>query len=209
MSRQPIQYDYCEDALSAVQAELLEALLQPEEAVYPWNPAEPEAEIYFAELEQGFSLLDWQEDEEVESASQALFDRLHQCWTSPAIAAEEALRTSLSERFAALMPQAWIEAIAHKAQQLFSTNLPLADQLVLCVKPLLPSWTDDDLSVLARPLAYAMRGSSQQSSEAIPSTIRATEWTELSQMEKVRLSLAAAHAALVQLQHSAADSEQS
>ena len=208
MSRQPIQYDYCEDALSAVQAELLEALLQPEEAVYPWNPAEPEAEIYFAELEQGFSLLDWQENEEIESASQALFDRLHQCWT-PAIEVEEALRTSLSERFAAVMPQAWIEAIAHKAQQLFSTNLSLADQLVLCVKPLLPSWTDDDLSVLARPLAFAMRGSSDRPSEAIPSTIRGTDWTELSQMEKVRLSLAAAHAALVQLQHSAADSEKS
>ena len=209
MSRQPIQYEDREDALSAVQAELLETLLQPEENVYPWNPAEPEAEAFFAELERGFALSDWQEEEEIESRSQALFARLHQCWASPDLAAEEALRTSLSERFAAAMPQAWLEAIAHKAQQLFSTNLSLADQLVLCVKPLLPDWTDDDLLVLARPLAYAMRGNSEQTNAGIPSTVRSAEWTELSQMEKVRLSLAVAHTALVQLKNSPADPEQS
>ena len=78
MASQPIHYENCEDALSCIQGELLEALLQPQEDCYPWNPAEPEAEAYFAELERGFSLCDWQE-EEVESASLAFFDQLHQC----------------------------------------------------------------------------------------------------------------------------------
>jgi hypothetical protein len=120
---------------------------------------------------------------------------------------EENLRQSLSERFAAFMPEAWLEAIAHKAQQICSTNLSLAEQLVLCVKPLLPNWAEDDLLVFARPLAYAMRGKSDSATEThrVASPI---EWTELSSMEQARLSLTVAHSALLQLQNSSDDSEQ-
>ena len=209
MSSQPMQYKNCEDALSSVQGELLEALLQSEDDFYPWNPAEPEAEAYFAELERGFLLDQWQEVEEITQASQALFNQLHQCWSSSELVAEENLRQSLSERFAALMPQAWLEAIAHKAQQLFSTNLSLAEQLVQCVRPLLPNWAEDDLLVFARPLAYAMRGQSESATEAQPGVVRSVEWTELSPMEQARLSLAVAHSALIQLQNSTGNSEQS
>jgi hypothetical protein len=207
MSGQPMQYKNCEDALNSVQGELLEALLQAEEDFYPWNPAEPEAEAYFAELERGFLLEQWQEVEDITQASQVLFNQLHQCWSSPEWVVEEKLRQSLSERFAAFMPEAWLEAIAHKAQQIFSTNLSLAEQLVLCVKPLLPNWAEDDLLVFARPLAYAMRGKS----ESVAETHRAAqsiEWTELSPMEQARLSLTVAHSALLQLQNSSDDAEQ-
>lgn len=209
MSGQPMQYKNCEDALSSIQGELLEALLQAEEDFYPWNPAEPEAEAYFAELERGFLLEQWQEVEEITQASQTLFNQLHQCWSSSNVVAEENLRQSLSDRFAALMPEAWLEAIAHKAQQIFSTNLSLAEQLVLCVKPLLPNWAEDDLLVFARPLAYAMRGKSESGSETPSSVARSVEWTELSPMEQARLSLTVAHSALVQLQNSGDNLEQS
>jgi hypothetical protein len=202
MSSQPIQqYKNCEDALSSAQAELLEALLQPEEDFYPWNPAETEAEAYFAELEGGFLLSDWQEEEEIRSASEALFNQLHQCWPSPVLVADDTLQESLFQRFAASMPEAWLEAIAHKAQQLFPTNLSLADQLVQCVKPLLPNWAEDDLLVMARPLAYAMRGTAESAGEGIPGGVRPAGWNELSQIEQVRLSLAVAHSALVQLKN--------
>jgi hypothetical protein len=208
MSSQPMQYRNCEDALNTMQGELLEALLQSEDDFYPWNPAEPEAEAYFAQLESEFSLDEWQEDEEIIQASQALFNRLHQCWPSPVLVAEEKLRQALSERFAALMPEAWMEAIAHKAQQVFATNLSFADQLVMCVKPLLPNWAEDDLLVMARPLAYAMR-STESSIDFYSGIGRNAEWTELSAMEQVRLSLAVAHSALVQLQHSTDNPDQS
>lgn len=209
MSGQPMQYKNCEDALNSIQGELLEALLQAEEDFYPWNPAEPEAEAYFAELERGFLLEQWQEVEEITQASQTLFNRLHQCWSSSNVVAEEKLRQSLSDRFAALMPEAWLEAIAHKAQQIFSTNLSLADQLVLCVKPLLPNWAEDDLLVFARPLAYAMRGTAESGAETPSSVARPVEWTELSPVEQARLSLTVAHSALVQLQNSSDNLEQS
>lgn len=209
MSSQPMQYKNCEDALSSVQGELLEALLQSEDDFYPWNPAEPEAEDYFAQLEREFLLESWQEVEEITQASQALFNQLHQRWTSSRVVAEDNLRQSLSERFAALMPAAWLEAIAHKAQQIFSTNLSMSEQLVQCVKPMLPNWAEDDLLVLARPLAYAMRGKTEPESEVPPGFVRPVEWTELSPMEQARLSLAAAHSALIQLQNSSDNSEQS
>ncbi|CAA9281364.1 hypothetical protein AVDCRST_MAG92-3563 [uncultured Coleofasciculus sp.] len=183
-------YENCEDALSGTQGELLEVLLQLGDDYYPWNPAEPEAEVYFADLEREFSLSDCQDEAQIESCSQGLFDKLHQCWASLS-ESNDTLNQSLAQRFASFVPQRWLEAIANQARTVVSINLSLADQLVLCVKPLLPSWTDEDLLVLARPLAYAMRGT------AAPS--RSAEWTELSQMEQVRLSLAVAHSALAQL----------
>lgn len=199
MTSQPIDFKDYEDAWSSAQGELLEALLQSEEDCYPWNPAEPEAEAYFAELEQGFFLSDWQEEEAIKSASQALFNQLQQCWSSPASSVADPLNRSLSQRFADFMPPDWLDAIAHKARQVFSTNLSLADQLILCVQPLLPNWTEEDLLVLARPWAYAMRGTSEPALGDSLGVTQSVEWTELAPMEQVRLSLAAAHSALVQL----------
>ncbi|MEW6495939.1 MAG: hypothetical protein AB1589_25975 [Cyanobacteriota bacterium] len=205
MSSQPMQYKNREDAVSSVQGELLEALLQPEADFYPWNPNEPEAEAYFAEIEREFLLDQWLEQEEITQASHSLFNHFHQLWNSPREVEEARLSESLSKQFS-LMPQAWIEAIAYKAQQVFQTNISLADQLVQCVKPLLPNWAEDDLFVLARPLAYAMR-STCESGKELPNGIRPEDWMELSSMEQVRLSLAVAHSALVQLQHSPENQE--
>lgn len=205
MTSQPIHFQDYEDAWSSAQGELLDALLQSEEDCYPWNPAEPETEAYFAELERGFFLSDWQEEEVVKSASQALFNQLQQCWSSPVLSVADTLNKSLSQRFADFVPHDWLEAIAHTARQVFPTNLSLADQLVLCVQPLLPNWTEEDLLVLARPWAYAMRGNPELTGEATSSIIRSGEWAELSPMEQVRLSLAVAHSALVQLKSNSDD----
>jgi hypothetical protein len=203
-----MQYQlHCEDVLSSVQGELLEALLHSEEEFYPWNPADPQAEAYFAQLESEFILAQWQEPEEIAQASQALFNQLHQCWT-PHLLAEQQLQQTLTERFAHFVPEAWLEAIAYKAQQVVSTNLSFAEQLVQCVKPLLPNWAEDDLFVLARPLAYAMRATDSVA-QADSILTRSVEWTELSSMEQVRLSLAIAHSALMQLERSSENSEHS
>lgn len=206
MASQFIQYEDCEKALSSTHGELLEALLQPDEDFYPWNPAEPEAEVYFAELERGFLLSDWQEEEEIKSASQALFNQLNQCWAPRVSLVTDSLQLSLFERFGALIPQSWLEAIANQAQQIFQSNLSLADQLVLCVKPVLPNWAQEDLLVLARPWAYAMRGTPNSAVEETSIDDRPVEWGELSQIEQVRLTLEVAHSALAQLQDSKSES---
>jgi hypothetical protein len=157
---------------------------------YPWNPADSASETFFAELEQSFSLDDWQ-DTEIAARSMAFFSHLDQLWST------NSLQTMLAQKFAE-MPQALLNAIAHQAQQIAEASNSLADQLVQCVQEILPAWADEDLQVLARPLAYAMR----DESDAIESTlksIRPVEWTELSETEQAKMSLAVARYAIDQL----------
>jgi hypothetical protein len=192
MASQSISSQWVEDSFSQSEAELLEALLQPGDAYYPWNPADPSSQVYFAEMEQGFELEDWS-DEEITMRSQALFASMDSCFPSAS------LKISLVDKFAARMPKAWLEVIANQAQQVISSNLSLADQLVHCVQELLPNWAEEDLLVFARPYAYAMRGET----DAINSTLmQSTDWTELSEMEQIRLSIAIARYAIAELHES-------
>lgn len=175
---------------SQAQAELVEAFLQQDEALYPWNPIEPAAEAYFADLELEFHLDEWAE-EEINQRSQALFAQIDECWNQVPLA-RRALQESLFEQFAARVPKAWLEAIANQAQTVVSTNLSLANQLVQCVHPLLQNWAEDDLLLFARPVAYAMRGTQ-------PEAEKPSDWSELSEIDKARLSLEIAHYALQKL----------
>ncbi len=65
--------------LNQMQTELLEALLEPEDCLYPWNTADPESEAYFAEREWGFVLEDWSQDE-IAARRQIFFTELDQLW---------------------------------------------------------------------------------------------------------------------------------
>jgi len=47
------------------QLELLEVLLEPDDAPYPWNNADPESDNYFVEAEQEF-VEDWLDAEQCE-----------------------------------------------------------------------------------------------------------------------------------------------
>lgn len=210
MNSQAIQYqehqqsDF-EDTSVQIQEELLELLLQPEEEFYPWDPTHPEAEAYFAELEGGFSIEEIQDDQEIAQASLAFFERLNQCWELPLESTIEStiesnidsLKTALANGCASCMPTEWLEAIASRAQEVVDKNLSLAEQLVLCVKPLLQNWTEDDLLVLARPWAYAMRSSSD--SMNVSGSVKSQQWHSLSSIQQVRLSLEVAHSALIEL----------
>jgi hypothetical protein len=157
---------------------------------YPWNPADSASETFFAELEQGFSLDDWQ-DAEIAGRSQTFFAHLDQLWST------NSLQTTLTQKFGAI-PQAFLIAIARQAQQVADASNSLADQLVQCVQEILPGWAAEDLQVLARPLAYAMRGQSDAVESTLKS-IRPVEWTELSETEQAKMSLAVARYAIDQL----------
>lgn len=214
MNSQAIQYqehqqsDF-EDTSVQIQEELLELLLQPEEEFYPWDPTHPEAEAYFAELEGGFSIEEIQDDQEIAQASVAFFERLNQCWELPLESTIESniessiesnidsLKTALANGCASCMPTEWLEAIASRAQEVVQKNLSLAEQLVLCVKPLLQNWTEDDLLVLARPWAYAMRSGSD--SMNVSASVKSQQWQSLSSIQQVRLTLEVAHSALIEL----------
>lgn len=188
------------------QAHIELALLQRlwgDDRAYPWNPEAPEAQIYFEELEAELDQLSnepvWS-NEEAAQRWQAISATLDSIWAEPAEPVTLSLQEMLCQQFANRMPRTLLQAIAHQAQQVVATGQPLAEQLVQCVQDILPNWENDDLQVMARPLAYAMRGEADMLEVALRS-IRFAAWTELSGVEKARLSLAIARYAIAQLDH--------
>lgn len=181
--------------------ELLQLILN-DEVSYPWNPTEIGADAYFAELEQEVVATGWTVDE-LDTHAQMLATTLDQAWSTltPTVAVKEALARSVNvevfQKFIAQVPQHLLEGIVRSAQQIFPTQ-SLSDQLVQCVQSVLPEWGAEDLQVLARPFAYAMRGEETNMLEAALRSVRCAAWTELSGIEQVRLSLAIARYALAQ-----------
>lgn len=191
--------------------ELLQLMLQSDEpsqaggaasrqavdaGAYPWNPALPAAEAYFDALEQEVIKAGWS-SEELAEQGQRLANSLSQLWVDAAPAECLNPYSAVLRQFAAQVPPQILETIAQKAQQVVATNLTLADQIVQCVQACLPQWGEEDLQVLARPLAYAMRGAEPDLLESVRS-VRSAPWTELSGIEQARLTLAIARYTIAQ-----------
>lgn len=150
---------------------------------YPWNPAHPQAETFFAQQESEFNLDDWSA-EEIGSRSQAFFAQVNQLWTNAS------LKTSLTARFAHRVPQTILATIAERAQQVLATSALKAEQLVQCVQEILPNLAEDDLYSQARLFVPA-----RSQSDSMLDRVRTVSWSELSDLEKARLSLAVARSA--------------
>jgi hypothetical protein len=179
---------------SQAEMELLRQILQEQES-YVWNPAIPTAASYFADLEQEVLNAGWTAEELTEQG-QIFAIHLDQAWAT--VPAASSIAADLFQRFATQVPHRLLDSIVQRAQQVVAANLSLADQLVQCVQDSLPSWDTDDLQVLARPFAYAMRGSESESLESVLKSVRSAEWDELSSIEQARLSLAVARYAISQ-----------
>ncbi len=191
--------------------ELLQMLLQEEadsldtSVAYPWNPAE--AESYFEVLEQAVLQAGWTEAEFTEPG-QAISNLLNQAWaeaTLPVSSVSTAMLSLLQQfasRFDAQVPQQVLSSIAQQAQQLMSENRSIADRMVDCVRDCFPAWAEEDLQVLARPFAFAMRSAETEVLEAALRSMRCAAWSDLSGVEQARLSLAIARYAI---DHAASD----
>lgn len=161
---------------------------------FPWNPATLECEAYFEELEAIAPLADVFTDAELTERSQQFINEINQLWPATY------LQKSLLQQFATQVPQEVLNRLAKvvtgMTQQVSSGSLSLADQLVHCVQELLPQWPEEDLQVLARPFAYAMRGGETERIDSIVATVRSESWSELSDIEQARTCLAIARYAL-------------
>jgi hypothetical protein len=151
---------------------------------YPWNPSQPESAEFFNHV-AAVSPLDAFEDGEIDQQADRFFSQLDQLWDS-------ALHTVLARKFASV-PQDVRRTIAEQAAQLLNQGDQLVDQLAQCVQAALPHWALEDLQVLSRPLAFAMRGESSES----PLVNR--DWQTLSATEQAKLSLTIARYAIDEL----------
>ncbi|MEH1837005.1 MAG: hypothetical protein V7L29_34455 [Nostoc sp.] len=196
---------------SQVDLEFLEALLQPDDATYPWNPGDEQSEAYFQELEQQFGMQDLLE-EELTTRSQDFYSHLDTLWSNisvgsnynlnPQEAVVHNLQETLRTTFFAYVPQVLLNTIATKAAEIFASHQLMGEHLVECVQTVLPTWGTEDLLVLARPFAYAMRSSESQNAASTLSNLKNSEWTALSEVEKAKVSLAIASYAFNQLNKS-------
>ena len=188
MATQSPDSQYFHDSQTQAQMELLATIVQTDVA-YPWNPAQLESESYLADLDQEFALLDSFSDSDIAEKSQVLFAQLEQVWLATD------LQKSLGEKFARV-PQDFLTRIAQSVQNATVKYQSLADQMVECVLDILPQWAEEDLQVLARPLAYAMRDADPEGVELVMATQRL--WAELSEIEQARVGLAVARYAISQ-----------
>jgi hypothetical protein len=203
MTQEPIR-PLVAPSQAQAELELLNFVLR-ESFSYPWNPAEPQAEDYFSAMEQEVVSAGWVTEEELAEQGNILSTHLEHIWSTvplPSVTTElsgMAASSDLLRQAAAQVPQHIMNQIVEQARQVVRSNLSLADQLVRCVQECLPTWGEDDLQVLARPFAYAMRGSDTGMLEAALRSVRCAAWTELSGVEQARLSLAIARYAIAQM----------
>ncbi|MEG3990888.1 hypothetical protein QUA13_27820 [Microcoleus sp. S28C3] len=189
MATQSPDSEYFRDSQTQAQMELLATIVQADVA-YPWNPAQLESESYLSAAEQEFALSDSFSDSDIALKSQVLFSQLEQVWLTTA------LQKSLREKFTRV-PQDFLASIAQSVQNATVKYQSLADQMVECVLDILPQWDEEDLQVLARPLAYAMRDVDSEGVELVVATKR--PWAQLSEIEQARVSLAVARYAISEL----------
>lgn len=190
---------------SQVELELLEELLAADDATYPWNPADEASESYFLELEQQFSMQDVLE-EELTQRSQEFHTQLDQLWSgyrkdtcSILDTAVTTLKENLQNHLSSFIPSNWLNVIVSKAVTVFDTKQSMSEQLIECVQSVLPTWGAEDLLVLSRPFAYAMRSSETRNMESILNHLENREWTALSEIEKAKATVAIAYYTLSQL----------
>ncbi|NEP43903.1 MAG: hypothetical protein F6K35_33660 [Okeania sp. SIO2H7] len=164
--------------------DLLEAIALDDTA-YPWSLTEPESEVYFARLEEDLVESNFWTNTDIVNGSQKFFAKLEEKWS------EFGVHKSLFERFGNRMPQEILSQLISSVDRALG-SLCLSDRLVYCVAEIMPQWAVEDLEVLARPLAYSMRDSQGDSVESTLATIPEVDWQDLSEIERVRLSLAIA-----------------
>lgn len=184
-------------ASSAVQAELLQSVLETE--AYPWL-ADETAENYGAEVEAAGLVLEISDDEAAKGW-QGFSAQLAQLFGQGEYEAD--VVAQLRQKFANRLPTEIITRIGEKAQQIVSTgekaSQTVLEQMLACVQDILSYVADDDLRVIGRPMATAMRGSSaDEFLDVTIQSVRVAEWAALSPIEQARLGLAAARYAISQ-----------
>jgi hypothetical protein len=171
------------DSSSEATAQLFDYLLASPTIDYPWNPSEPDTDDYYVESDRHFSLDDWS-DREIAQRSHSFLAKIQSCWaSSPTPELELSPLAALIEKFGTRVPQQWLSQIAANVDSLVDNHLEPIEQLVQSVRDLLPNWETDDLLVMARPYAYAMRGNSPVDN------FSAVDWTELSELERAKLTI--------------------
>ncbi|OJJ26346.1 hypothetical protein BI308_06965 [Roseofilum reptotaenium AO1-A] len=177
--------------------ELLEALLLNQERVYPWNHSILEDEVYFSEIENLMEIHTSEMVADLDEGCHEFYQTLDKVWESLQPVAANRLNSQLQGKFSQIVPQSLLETIAGKAEELTTSSASMADQLIHCVQDSLSQWDIEDLLVLARPFAYAMRGGEEKTAlDRVVQKASTLDWESCSELDRARLTLAVARYAI-------------
>ena len=178
--------------IASAQTELLQSVFDTEPSA-PWIATEV-ADEYANNAETAGLSLEFSDDEAAQGW-ESLSATLNQIW------GDTTLLAGLQAKFANRLPSDFLAAIGEKAQQVAKSGQPMIDQLITCVQDGFENMATADLQVMARPMAFAMRGSSaDEFIDATIQSVRKDDWDALSPVEQARLSLAAARYAISQVE---------
>jgi hypothetical protein len=166
------------------QQDLLQAILQLD----PQNIWSPFTALSEQQLGQAEGLC---EAEPTTALVEEFWHTLEACWSEHSATTDVATNQPQLPPHLSVVPTALVSQLLERATQLAQTQLSQLDKLVAMAQVMFPDWSVEDLQVLARPYAYAMRD--RQESAPLRQ-----DWHRLSQLEQVRLSLAIAKVILEQ-----------
>ncbi len=184
-------------ALPIAQAELLQSVLAAE--AYPWLM--DETSIAYGEQAESAGQALEVSDEEAMAGWKSLSAQLNQMFDQKGAQVDNSFSQHMKAKFAGRLPATMIAQIGDRAQQLASetksSGQSVLDQMVLCVQDVMVQMAEDDLRVMGRPMAMAMRGNStDEFVTATMQSVQMAEWETLSDIDQARLSLAAARYAI-------------
>ena len=177
-------------------SDLLTSLVS-DQTPYPWLPSHPASEPYFTQA--AAELADPMVDEAIAAGWQQFSNQLEALWADQSTTTHTLTQTvaqTLIAQFQGRVPLDRLQTIAATVADLSHQGQSYLDQLVSCASAMLPSWDRGDLAVLARPLAYSLRGGQSEILDLNLRTMQVFDWDNLSEIEQARLSLAIAAVAL-------------
>jgi hypothetical protein len=179
------------DPSDAAVTDLLSHLVSTDPA-YPWDPTDPGAEVYWQRLDEPLAALAWDDtiDASLELGWSNLANPLAQRWqvSQPQVAGPDPM--VLAGPWQDYLPADLLEILVATAKDLVQRGESRLEQLVSCVSAILPAWDQQDLAVLARPLAYSLRDG--QGPDLNTNQLSNQPWEQRSPVEQARLSLAIA-----------------
>ncbi|NEQ43314.1 MAG: hypothetical protein F6K00_07035 [Leptolyngbya sp. SIOISBB] len=182
------------NAQQQAQLDLLHSVLGSAPSL-PWHPYSSATTQYLDQLEQDV-VNDLGDDLAMASQWSQVSALAAALWEAP----ETSLLKTLTQKFGTRMPQQLLAQLATQVQEAASSGQALIDQMVTATQAIVTDFAADDLQVMARPMALAMRSGADDPADSVAQSIRTVEWSELSALEQARLSLAIARYALTELE---------
>ncbi len=148
---------------------------------YPWDVVSPHNQDFLDQLNQA----SWAEDEqEFADRSKRFFAQFDRLFPSASVLVQ------LQRHFEDKIPTSYLQRMIGTVQKVAHNQKSTSDQLLQAISDLLPQWSPEDLTLLARPYCTALRQGTPQTQLPEKCT---QPWDRLSPIEQAKYTVAIAY----------------